>query len=299
MHGQLDSDQVVDQAVVIPEDGTEPAPTEDRRRPFVDRVRPTVPRVLLLVIAGLAGLSYAWGISQDALEPFYAAAVRSMAINWHNFFFGSFDPIGTVTLDKLPGAFWVQALSVPPDPTTARQLPAGSSTTRPKSSAPISCSSPANPPVRTSPPSPCSVCGTSTTPPIASSAQTSCSGRMTSPVRRAKGAWGSHPAPTYWTAPDFRSTCTCPVCPKPSDATPTSHRSTPTSADMPPALFSVGTNDHLLDDTLFMAARWEVAGSGSELLVYPDTPHGCIALPSVAAHFFPRLFDFLTGCLKI
>jgi 4-amino-4-deoxy-L-arabinose transferase-like glycosyltransferase len=108
----LDSDQVVDQAVVIPEDGTEPAPTEDRRRPFVDRVRPTVPRVLLLVIAGLAGLSYAWGISQDALEPFYAAAVRSMAINWHNFFFGSFDPIGTVTLDKLPGAFWVQALSV-------------------------------------------------------------------------------------------------------------------------------------------------------------------------------------------
>ena len=67
---------------------------------------------MLLIIAGLAGLSYAWGISQDALEPFYAAAVRSMAVNWHNFFFGSFDPAGTVTLDKLPGAFWVQALSV-------------------------------------------------------------------------------------------------------------------------------------------------------------------------------------------
>jgi 4-amino-4-deoxy-L-arabinose transferase-like glycosyltransferase len=60
----------------------------------------------------LAGLSYAWGIGQDALEPFYAAAVRSMAANWHNFFFGSFDPAGTVTLDKLPGAFWIQALSV-------------------------------------------------------------------------------------------------------------------------------------------------------------------------------------------
>ncbi len=66
---------------------------------------------------------------------------------------------------------------------------------------------------------------------------------------------------------------------------------------MPPALFSVGTNDHLLDDTLFMAARWKVAGNRSELLVYPDTPHGCIALPSVAAHFFPRLFDFLTSSL--
>ena len=67
---------------------------------------------------------------------------------------------------------------------------------------------------------------------------------------------------------------------------------------LPPALFSVGTNDHLLDDTLFMAARWEVAGNRSELLVYPETPHGCIALPSVAAHFFPRLFGFFRECLE-
>ncbi len=67
---------------------------------------------------------------------------------------------------------------------------------------------------------------------------------------------------------------------------------------MPPALFSVGTNDHLVDDTLFMAARWEVAGNRTDLLVYPDTPHGCIALPTVAGHFFPRLFDFFRACLK-
>jgi acetyl esterase/lipase len=67
---------------------------------------------------------------------------------------------------------------------------------------------------------------------------------------------------------------------------------------MPPALFSVGTCDHLLDDTLFMASRWEVAGNESRLLVYPDTPHGCIALPSVAGHFFPRLVDFIDSCLE-
>jgi hypothetical protein len=66
---------------------------------------------------------------------------------------------------------------------------------------------------------------------------------------------------------------------------------------MPPALFAVGSNDHLLDDTLIMAARWEAAGNRCELLVYPDTPYGCIALPTVAGHFFPRLFAFFRRSL--
>ncbi len=35
-----------------------------------------------------------------------------MSANWHDFVFGAFDPAGTVTVDKLPGALWVQALSV-------------------------------------------------------------------------------------------------------------------------------------------------------------------------------------------
>ena len=35
-----------------------------------------------------------------------------MSQNWHDFFFGAFDPWGTVSVDKLPGAFWLQALSV-------------------------------------------------------------------------------------------------------------------------------------------------------------------------------------------
>jgi 4-amino-4-deoxy-L-arabinose transferase-like glycosyltransferase len=69
-------------------------------------------RPALLLIAALAGLSYAWALGSDPLEPYYAAAVRSMSMSWHNFIFGAFDPAGTVTLDKLPGAFWVQALAV-------------------------------------------------------------------------------------------------------------------------------------------------------------------------------------------
>ena len=67
---------------------------------------------------------------------------------------------------------------------------------------------------------------------------------------------------------------------------------------MPPALFTAGTADHLVDDTMFMAARWELSGNHTEMLLYPDGPHGCTMLPSVSAHWNPRLLDFLRACLK-
>jgi acetyl esterase/lipase len=68
--------------------------------------------------------------------------------------------------------------------------------------------------------------------------------------------------------------------------------------DLPPALFTVGADDHLVDDTLFMAARWGLAGNDTELLVYPESPHGCIGMPSVGGHWFPRLTDFLRRCVN-
>jgi acetyl esterase len=43
---------------------------------------------------------------------------------------------------------------------------------------------------------------------------------------------------------------------------------------LPPALFTVGTRDALLDDTLFMHARWVAAGNPAELAVYPGGAHG-------------------------
>ncbi|MGE0225174.1 MAG: alpha/beta hydrolase [Acetobacteraceae bacterium] len=47
-----------------------------------------------------------------------------------------------------------------------------------------------------------------------------------------------------------------------------------------PALFSVGTADALLDDTLFMHARWIAAGNEAELAIYPGGAHGFTLFPN-------------------
>jgi acetyl esterase len=46
-----------------------------------------------------------------------------------------------------------------------------------------------------------------------------------------------------------------------------------------PALFTIGTKDALLDDSLFMHARWVAAGNPGELDIYPGACHGFIAFP--------------------
>ena len=46
-----------------------------------------------------------------------------------------------------------------------------------------------------------------------------------------------------------------------------------------PALFSIGTRDALLDDSLFMHGRWIAAGNAAELAIYPGAAHGFTAFP--------------------
>ena len=49
--------------------------------------------------------------------------------------------------------------------------------------------------------------------------------------------------------------------------------------DMPPALFSCGTMDPLLDDSLFMESRWRAAGSEARLSLWPEGVHAYTAFP--------------------
>ncbi|MDO8838965.1 MAG: alpha/beta hydrolase [Parvibaculum sp.] len=50
-----------------------------------------------------------------------------------------------------------------------------------------------------------------------------------------------------------------------------------------PALFTVGTRDALLDDSLFMYTRWIAAGNEAELGIYPGGAHGFVAFPGALA----------------
>jgi acetyl esterase len=62
-----------------------------------------------------------------------------------------------------------------------------------------------------------------------------------------------------------------------------------------PALLSVGTADALLDDTLFMHARWLAAGNAAELAIYPGGAHGFTLFPNtLAQQAEARMAAFLT-----
>ncbi len=65
--------------------------------------------------------------------------------------------------------------------------------------------------------------------------------------------------------------------------------------DLPPALFTVGTWDPLIDDTLFMAMRWMVAGNDAELAIYPGGTHAFDAFPTqIAVEARTQMHEFVS-----
>lgn len=68
---------------------------------------------------------------------------------------------------------------------------------------------------------------------------------------------------------------------------------------LPPALFTIGTRDALLDDSLFMHARWIAAGNQAELAVYPGGAHGFTAFPfTLATSANARMDAFLASTVS-
>ncbi|MFE9453697.1 ArnT family glycosyltransferase [Streptomyces sp. NPDC006739] len=107
------------------ERATEPAPARAISamlpRPRAGGWAPPVPRTgsprpayelpVLLGIVAVAAVLTLWGLDDSSFHGFYAAGVRSMTDSPVAFFYGSFDPGNTITIDKLPGYLWPQALS--------------------------------------------------------------------------------------------------------------------------------------------------------------------------------------------
>ena len=68
-------------------------------------------------------------------------------------------------------------------------------------------------------------------------------------------------------------------------------------SELPPALLTVGTQDPLLDDSLFMAMRLRAAGNEATLDIYPEALHGFTVLPGTAATVAnERANQFISSC---
>lgn len=68
-----------------------------------------LPVIGILLISAFLDLCQ---ITQNGLgNIYYAATIKSMSMNWHNFFFASFDPSGFIAMDKPPLALWLQVIS--------------------------------------------------------------------------------------------------------------------------------------------------------------------------------------------
>jgi acetyl esterase/lipase len=71
-------------------------------------------------------------------------------------------------------------------------------------------------------------------------------------------------------------------------------------SEMPPAVFTIGTQDPLLDDTLFMEARWRAAGHATHLRAWDEAPHGFLSLPmTVTDAALTAEHEFLTRTLSL
>ena len=88
-------------------------PTEvlSLRNPHLPSSRASWLRLTALLVVALG--FRVWALWWNGFgNLYYAGAVRSMSQSWHNFFYNSFDPVGVMSIDKGPLAFWIQTFVV-------------------------------------------------------------------------------------------------------------------------------------------------------------------------------------------
>src|SRR5579884_4068612 len=95
-----------------------PAHIDSVRSNEIGQITSLWQRVALGLIVLLAAFLNLFRLGQNrfadistSANPYYAAAVKSMLMNWHNFFFAAFDPQGFLAIDKPPLGFWLQVVS--------------------------------------------------------------------------------------------------------------------------------------------------------------------------------------------
>lgn len=84
--------------------GTKPLGKKDAANKFV------IAGLVVIVLLGAFLRFFQLG-SLGYGNEYYAATVKSMLTSWHNFFYASFEPGGSVSVDKPPLGFWVEAFS--------------------------------------------------------------------------------------------------------------------------------------------------------------------------------------------
>lgn len=68
--------------------------------------------------------------------------------------------------------------------------------------------------------------------------------------------------------------------------------------DLPTALFTVGDLDPLLDDSLFLEARWRAAGNRADLCIWPEAMHGFNLFPlAIAEAANESQYEFLRAAV--
>ena len=91
--------------------GSVAVPRATRLGAGLARIARSLPWAVCLITAVAAAMRFA-EVDDVSANQFYDAAVRSMSLSWHNFFFGAFDPGGILAVDKPPLDLWLQVLSV-------------------------------------------------------------------------------------------------------------------------------------------------------------------------------------------